>query len=109
MKLLIITQSVDLENPVLGFFHRWLIEFAKNYERVTIICLEEGKHDLPENVKVLSLGKESEKSEQDSMSKNQSPRKLRYIGRFYKYIWQRRKNYDAVFVHMNPIYVVLGG
>ncbi|MBU4480081.1 glycosyltransferase family 4 protein, partial [Patescibacteria group bacterium] len=25
------------------------------------------------------------------------------------YIWQERKNYDKVFVHMNPIYVVLGG
>lgn len=23
MKLLILTQAVDLDNPVLGFFHRW--------------------------------------------------------------------------------------
>jgi len=28
--------------------------------------------------------------------------------RFYKYIWSERKNYDAVFVHMNPEYVILG-
>ncbi|MCX6796824.1 MAG: glycosyltransferase family 4 protein, partial [Candidatus Falkowbacteria bacterium] len=34
---------------------------------------------------------------------------IKYLFRFYKYIWQKRKNYDAVFVHMNPVYVVLGG
>jgi glycosyltransferase involved in cell wall biosynthesis len=48
-------------------------------------------------VKVLSLGKENGVS------------KLGYIGRFYKYIWQERRSYDAVFVHMNPEYAVLGG
>ena len=63
MKLLIITQKVDINDPVLGFFHRWLEEFAKHYEFVTVICLEKGEHRLPENVKVLSLGKEKLKIE----------------------------------------------
>lgn len=96
MKLLIVTQKVDRYDPILGFFHRWLEEFAKNFEKVTVICLEMGNYKLPENVKVLSLGKENRSS------------KVRYIVLFYKYIWQERKNYDAVFVHMNQEYVLLG-
>ena len=96
MKLLILTQKVDRKDPILGFFHRWIEEFAKRYEFVTVICLEKGKYDLPSNVKVLSLGKEERNS------------KVRYIVLFYKYIWQERKNYDAVFVHMNQEYILLG-
>jgi len=96
MKLLIITQKVDKNDPILGFFHRWIEEFAKHCESLVVVCLEEGAHNLPENVRVLSLGKEGGKS------------RLKYIFRFYKYIWQERKNYDKVFVHMNQIYVILG-
>lgn len=97
MKLLIITQIVDKEDPALGFFHRWIEEFAKHAKTVHVICLYEGKHTLPENVHVHSLGKETRQS------------KIQYILRFYSYIWKLRKDYDAVFVHMNPEYVVLGG
>ena len=97
MKLLILTQKIDINDDVLGFFHRWVLEFAKNCEKVTVICLQKGEYDLPENVKVLSLGKENNVS------------KFKYLINFYKYIWQERKSYDAVFVHMNPEYVVLGG
>ncbi|PIR84905.1 hypothetical protein COU16_00085 [Candidatus Kaiserbacteria bacterium CG10_big_fil_rev_8_21_14_0_10_47_16] len=96
MKLLIVTQVVDQNDPVLGFFHRWIEEFAKHYEQVHVICLREGTHALPENVTVHSLGKEAGKG------------KLTYIFRFYSYIWKLRKEYDAVFVHMNQIYVLLG-
>src|SRR6185312_9296857 len=97
MKLLIVTQKVDQNDSILGFFHRWIEEFAKHFSLVTVICLQEGEHHLPENVKVLSLGKASGTS------------RLQYIFRFYKYIWNERKNYDVVFVHMNPEYIVLGG
>lgn len=96
MKLLIVTQAVDVEHPILGFFHRWIEEFAKNCEEVHVICLQEGKHSLPDNVKVYSLGKEKGVS------------RLTYLYRFYKLIWQLRHVYDNVFVHMNQIYVILG-
>lgn len=96
MKLLIVTQVVDVEHPILGFFHRWIEEFAKNCEEVHVICLQEGKHSLPESVKVYSLGKES------------GGNRLTYLFRFYKLIWQLRHVYDNVFVHMNQIYVILG-
>ena len=97
MRILIITQKVDLNDPFLGFFHQWIEEFSKYYESVLIICLEKGKFQLPTNVKVISLGKEKGIS------------RVKYIANFYKNIWQERKNYDLVFVHMNPIYVCLGG
>ncbi len=97
MKLLVITQKVDKNDPVLGFFHHWLEKFAKNYEQLIVICLEQGIYDLPQNVKVLSLGKE----------KGQS--KFKYLVRFYYYVWQHRNNYQSVFVHMNQEYVLLAG
>ena len=95
MRLLIVTQKVDVKDPVLGFFHRWVEEFAKGCEFVTVICLEEGEHHLPANVEVASLGKENGAS------------KFRYIINFYKYILEG--DYDKVFVHMNQEYVILGG
>ncbi len=97
MKLLIFTQVVDKGHPVLGFFHRWLEEFAKNCDEVIVVCLQAGKRSLPANVKVYSLGKDEGKG------------RLTYIYRFYKYIWKYRHSYDSVFIHMNQIYVILGG
>ncbi|MBI4224915.1 MAG: glycosyltransferase family 4 protein [Candidatus Sungbacteria bacterium] len=96
MKLLIITQKVDERDQVLGFMHRWIEEFAKRCEALAVICLEEGTHHLPQNVKVFSLGKERGSS------------RLRYALRFWYLIWRERNAYDAVFVHMNQIYVILG-
>ena len=97
MRLLVVTQKVDRNDAILGFFHRWLIEFAKQWEHVYVICLEEGSYALPENISVFSLGKE----------KNIS--RLKYVSRFFKYIFMHRNDYDAVFIHMNPIYLVLAG
>ncbi len=97
MKLLILTQKVNQDDDVLGFFHGWIKEFATHCDSILVVCLQQGSFDLPENVKVKSLGKE----------KNVS--KFAYIRNFYKYIWKEKNEYDTVFVHMNPEYVVLGG
>ena len=98
MKLLVVTQAVDENDPILGFFCRWLEEFATHYERIEVICLKEGKHTLPANVRVHSLGKE--KKERNAIV---------YATRFKLRVWRLRHEYDAVFVHMNPEYVILGG
>ncbi len=97
MKLLILTQKVDSEDSVLGFFHSWILEFSKHCESIIVICLYKGTYDFPKNVKVLSLGKEKGVS------------RFKYVKNFYRYIWNERENYEAVFVHMNQIYVVLAG
>ncbi|MFA6459164.1 MAG: glycosyltransferase family 4 protein [Candidatus Paceibacterota bacterium] len=103
MKILITTQSVDMDNSYLAFFHSWITEYAKYYERVTVISLEEGRHSLPPNVRVISLGKEKRKTYSGLFDR------IAYSLAFYRHIIRERKEYDRVFVHMNPIYVVLGG
>ncbi len=120
MRLLICTQKVDKNDPVLGFFHRWIEVLAKDAEEVTVICLEEGEYTLPKNVRVFSLGKKvsgtfSPQDPKGAARKrfltpfSQVWKRLCYASLFYKRIWQERKNYDAVFVHMNQEYVLLGG
>ena len=97
MKLLVITQKVDVNDDILGFFHQWLEKLSKRFDFLNVICLQLGEYSLPQNVRVFSLGKEGGRS------------RIRGLFRFYRDIWQLRKNHEAVFVHMNPIYVVLGG
>lgn len=94
-KILIITQKVSRDDLALGFFHDWITEFSE-YFKIKVICLEKGEFDLS-SVDVYSLGKENK------------PNKIKYIFRFYKHIWNLRKDYDSVFVHMNQEYVLLGG
>lgn len=91
-KLLIITQAVDKNDTVLGFFHGWVQAFSQQFD-VTVVCLRKGAHTL--SVPVVSLGKEECVS------------RLTYLYRFYKAIFTL--DYDAVFVHMNQEYVLLGG
>lgn len=96
MRLLIVTQKVDKSDPVLGFFHRWIEEFAVHCERVTVIGQFVGEYALPANVHVYSLGKERGRS------------RLLQVFRFWTLQWKLRDTYDCVFVHMTPIWVVLG-
>jgi len=102
MNLLIVTQKADKDDPILGFFHRWIEEFAKNYGKVSVICLEEGAHSFPSNVKVYSLGK-------SKGARSTSSDRFGYAQRFFSYVWNLRKDYNTVFVHMNPIYLVQAG
>jgi glycosyltransferase involved in cell wall biosynthesis len=95
MKLLIVTQKVDAEDPILGFFHRWLLEFSKHSE-LTVIGQSVGVHHLPHTVRVRSLGKEKGKS------------RIIQIILFWWFCFSERRNYDAVLVHMTPVWVVLG-
>ena len=99
-KLLIVTQAVDTEDPALGFFVRWIEEFAQHFDRIEIICLTMGMFTVPSNVRVHSLEKERGRPVFGSAA---------YALRFLRLIWKLRHDYDSVFVHMNPEYVVLGG
>jgi hypothetical protein len=97
MRLLVCTQAVDKDERALGFFHRWLEEMAHSFTRIEVVCLKEGRHSLPGNVQIHSLGKETGRS------------RLKYVLHFYRYAWTLRHEYDAVFVHMNQEYVLMGG
>lgn len=97
MKLLLFTQVVDERDDVLGFVHGWICELAKHVESVLVVGLSVGSYHFPKNVRVLSLGKDRQAS------------RVRYLWNFFQIIWTQRKAYDAVFVHMTHIYIVLGG
>jgi len=94
MKLIIISQKIDIDDDNLGFFHYWLEKIASRLEKVYVVCLSEGKHSLPENVSVYSLGKEKGYS------------KLRQLFRLQKFLFKNLKKADGVFVHMCPIYAI---
>ena len=94
MKLLVITQKVDINDDNLGFFHGWLEKFAEKLDKVYVICLWRGEYKLPENVRVFSLGKEKGIS------------KIFQLVRLQKYLIQLLPKVDGVFIHMCPIYVV---
>ncbi len=93
-RLLIITQAVDQEDSALGFFCEWLEGFSKEsrIESVEVWCLRKAKWDnQPSNVsiKILPSG---------SVSR---------VFRFLSLVVS--SHFDAVFVHMAPIWAVLGG
>jgi glycosyltransferase involved in cell wall biosynthesis len=92
--LLIITQKVNADDDLLGFFVGWLNEFSKNFDNVFVITLEKGNYDLPPNVLVYSLGKE----------KNNS--KITRAYNFYKWLFKLAPKSDGIFAHMSPIFVV---
>lgn len=93
MKILVITQKVDEDDDVLGFFTSWIKELSKRVDRVCVVCLSKGKYDLPDNVEVVSLGKE-----------NGFP-KVTQAFIFYFNILRLIHKVDGIFVHMAPEYV----
>jgi glycosyltransferase involved in cell wall biosynthesis len=109
---------MDEKSSTLGFMIAWISKMASKYDSVTVICLYKGVCFLPDNVKVISLGKEKSGQTLESglQIKNTVILKLtkflakcKYIALFYKNIFLERANYDKVFVHMNREYVLLGG
>lgn len=97
MRLLIFTQKLNKEDKTLGFFVKWVEDLSKSFDKVSVVCLEKKNFSLSKNIEVYSLGKE------------EGLGKLSYIIFFYKYLFDLRGKYDAVFIHMNQEYVLLGG
>lgn len=93
MKILIITQKVDKDDSVLGFFQGWIEHLAQHVDEIMVIALSKGAYDLPKNVTVVSLGKEK------------GAFKITQALRFYFYTFKFLKKSDGVFVHMAPEYV----
>jgi len=97
MRLLIITQILDSNDPALGFVHEWVREFSKNVESLTVIALKVGDYQMPPHVRVVTLGKE------------RGVGRVVYVLRLIREVVFKSGSYDSVFVHMNPEYLVLFG
>jgi glycosyltransferase involved in cell wall biosynthesis len=96
MKLLIVTQTVDPNDPILGFFQRWIHAFGRRCESVTVIGQTVGAYSPMGNVRVESLGKEEKRSS------------WQQVLHFWRLLITLRNSYDVVLVHMTPIWIVLG-
>jgi glycosyltransferase involved in cell wall biosynthesis len=96
MRLVILTQVLDREDAVLGFFHGWCSEFARHVDRLTVFAQRVGDVDLPANVSVESLGKE------------EGGGKLTMLQRLLGGLLALRggQRPDAVLVHMVPRFVL---
>jgi glycosyltransferase involved in cell wall biosynthesis len=97
MRLLLFNMAMDLDDPLLEFVVYWVRALARRAERVDIITMRAGRVEVPENVRVYSVGKEKGYSE---------PRRLI---EFYKILARilREERVDVCFSHMIPIFSVL--
>ena len=91
MRLLLTTQALDQSDPILGFFVRWVEEIALHCDSIDVICLRKGEYQLPSHVRVHVL---------PASKLARAWRVLRLASTL---------TYDAVFVHMNPEYLVVAG
>lgn len=97
--LLIFNLATDLDHPILGFTSLWVRAFAARVRTVDVITMVAGKIDLPENVRVHSVGRELGYSE---------PRR---VVEFYRHLFRilGQRKIDGCFSHMMPPFSVLGG
>lgn len=97
MNLLMFNLAVDAEHVTLAFGLRWIEELAKRFDHIDVVTMYEGKHRLPPNVKVWSVGRE-----------RGYPKWFRVL-RFYwllARVWRERPPAVA-FSHMIPLFSVL--
>ncbi|MBI4881282.1 MAG: glycosyltransferase family 4 protein [Planctomycetes bacterium] len=96
MRLLVLTQKLDREDPILGFAHGWIEALARCVERVIVAPLLAGAHELPANVEVRSLGKE------------RGARGFALLASFARVVGGacRSREVDAILAHMVPRYAV---
>jgi hypothetical protein len=58
LRVLMITQRVDLDDDILGFTHTWANKLAEKVERLYVLALAVGRRSLKDNVELFSKGKE---------------------------------------------------
>jgi glycosyltransferase involved in cell wall biosynthesis len=99
MRLLLFNLATDEDDPILGFTTRWIRALAARLDFIHVVTMRMGRIELPNNVRVYSVGKERGYSE---------PRR---VIEFYKILAQivREERVDVCFSHMNPLFTVLAG
>lgn len=97
MRLLIFTQTVDRQDSILGYYHAWLTALAPHFDSLFVGALRTGTDALPHNVTLVPLRPWGYRA------------RLRTALAVLALAWQRRHDYDAVFVHMNQEYLLVAG
>jgi glycosyltransferase involved in cell wall biosynthesis len=97
LRVLMITQKVDLDDDVLGFTHTWVNNLAERVAQLHLLALSVGRCELRDNVTLYSMGKE---------------RRASRLQRFVSFngvlsLLVLRRQVDVVFVHMVPLYAIL--
>jgi glycosyltransferase involved in cell wall biosynthesis len=97
MRLLLFNLATDADDPILGFTTRWITALAARVDFIHVITMRMGKLDLPDNVRVYSVGKERGFNE------------ARRVFEFYRILGRilRDHRIDVCFSHMIPIFTVL--
>lgn len=93
-RILVVTQSLDKDDDNQGAFYGWWEELAKRVGKLFVIGLKTGKHSLPGNTRVFSLGKE------------RGVPKWEQVLRFYQILWQLRGQYNLIIAHQCPEYLI---
>ena len=96
--MLMVTQAVDLDDPVLGFTHTWVNALARRVEVLHVVTLVAGRHYLADNVVLHAYGPPGKPH-------NRSNRFWFYNRYFSHLVLGRRVN--VIFVHMIPRWVLL--
>ncbi|MHA1712709.1 MAG: glycosyltransferase family 4 protein [Candidatus Ranarchaeia archaeon] len=97
LRVLMITQKVDLDDDILGFTHTWVNKLAEKMESLYVLALAVGRHSLRDNVELFSMGKERGNSRLE---------RLVNFNRVVARLVLTRK-VDLLFIHMCPRYAIL--
>jgi glycosyltransferase involved in cell wall biosynthesis len=99
MRLLVFNLATDVDDPILGFTTSWICALAKRVDFIHVITMRAGRVEVPDNVRVYSVGKEKGYSE---------PRRAI---EFYRILFRilHEDRIDVCFSHMMPLFSVLAG
>ena len=97
MRLLWFNLATDLDDSILAFTSSWIRQVAARVDSIHVITMRLGRTELPENVRIWSVGKEKGFSE---------PRRAL---EFYRHLLRilNHESIDACFSHMIPIFSVM--
>lgn len=99
MKLVIITQAADRDDPNLGAFYYWFRLLADRADAVTIIARHAGPQDFPPHVSVYTFGREDG-------STHPVRAKIGRIIKFWELCAAHCADADAIFFHQIPEFVI---
>ncbi len=98
MRLLMMTQTVDMDDPTLGFTHEWVNTIAKQVSHLHVITPVSGRHQLADNVTLHAF---RSPNEPDHPLKRHLFFHRNLINLNFKY------QFDGIFVHMIQKWVLM--